>query len=193
MCGTDVVVFHRWTIREKYICYNHIDVSRLLKEMFDRREKVREIMRSLLSLAIILIVLWVIRTILLILPGIDIRIPDIPITYSMIVKVVMGVLMIFTVLKFGREVDQPMKILLESSLEIRTTIKNLIYLAAIGIAYPSFYTLVREIAPNFVWAYSLVLLIIAIFPIVRVAMSLYRGIDRWTDIISKRLIKPELG
>ncbi len=161
--------------------------------MFDRREKVREIIRSLLSLAIILIVLWVIRTILLILPGIDIRIPDIPITYSMIVKVVMGVLMIFTVLKFGREVDQPMKILLESSLEIRTTIKNLIYLAAIGIAYPSFYTLVREIAPNFVWAYSLVLLIIAIFPIVRVAMSLYRGIDRWTDIISKRLIKPELG
>jgi len=130
--------------------------------MFDRREKVRAILRSLIRSAIILVVLLVIRTILLILPGINIEIPNIPITYSMIVNVVIGVLMIFAVLKFGREVDQPMKILLESSLEIRRAITNLIYLAAIGIAYPSFYPLVRGIEPNFVWAYSLVLLIIAV-------------------------------
>jgi len=161
--------------------------------MLDRREKVREILRSLIRLTIILIALWMIRTILLILPGINIQIPNIPITFSMIVNVVVGVLMIFIVLKFGREIGQPMKILLESSLEIRTGITNLIYLAAIGIAYLSFYPLVHGIAPQFIWAYSLVLLIIAIFPIVRVAMAFYRSIDKWTDIISKRLIEPKLG
>ena len=161
--------------------------------MFDRREKVREILRSLIRLVIILIVLWVIRTVLLILPGIDIQIPNIPITFYMTVNVVIGVLMIFIVLKFGRDVDQPMKILLESSPEIRAAMKNLIYLAAICIAYLSFYPLVDGIAPQFMWAYSLVLLVIAIFPIAMVATAFYRGIDRWTDIISKRLIKPELG
>jgi hypothetical protein len=159
--------------------------------MFDKRENVREILRSLIRLVIILVVLWLTRTFLLVLPPIPLQIPNIPITFSIIANVVLGGLMMFVLLKFGREISHPTEILLESSLELRTIIMNLIYLVAIGIAYLSFHPLIRGIVPEYMWIYSVASLIIAFFPIIRVALAFYRSIDKWTDSLAKRLIKPE--
>lgn len=162
--------------------------------MFERRERVRDVLRSLIRLAIILVVLVLIRAILLRLPGINnALISEIPITISMVVNVLIGASMIFIILKFEREIDHPMKSILESSLETRSLITNSIYLTAIGLAYILFYPLVDGIVPTFMWAYPLVLLLVASIPILRVAKAFYRSVDKWTETISKRLIKPKLG
>ena len=68
----------------------------------------------------------------------------------------------------------------------------LIYLVVIGIAYSSFYPLVRGILPEYVWVYALAMLIVAILPLARVAISFYYSIDKWVDVLSKRLVKTKL-
>lgn len=160
--------------------------------MLDRREKIRKIVRSLLKLIILLGVLWLIKTILLVLPGINSQILNSPITFSITTNVVFGVLMILAVLKFGREINQPVKIFQEPSLKIRTIAKYLIYLVVIGMAYSSFYPLVQAILPDYAWVYALALLIIAILPIARVSIDFYYSIDKWVDVLSKRLVKTKL-
>ena len=147
--------------------------------------------RSLIKLAITFTVLYIIRTILLALPGIAISIPNIPITFIMIVNLVLGVLMIAVMLRFGREITPTLR---DTSIPSPVTgvIANLVYLAAIGIAYISFYPLVDGVLPNYIWGYSLVLFMIAVFPIGRISMSFYRSIDKLTDLISKRMVKPRV-
>lgn len=155
------------------------------------RENVQEIIRSLIKLAITFTVLYIIRTILLSLPRIAVPIPYIPITFAMIVNMVLGVSIIAIVLRFGREITPPMKNISRLS-PVTSIIVNLVYLAAIWTAYFSFHSLIEGIYPDFLLVYSLILFMIAIFPIVRVSMSFYRSIDKLTDIISKKIVKPRI-
>jgi len=110
----------------------------------------------------------------------------------MIGNVVLGVLMITILLRFEREINKPLRNISSPSL-VTGVIVNLVYLAAIYIAYISFYPLVYEVLPNFVWVYSLILFMIAIFPIGRVSIAFYRSINKLTDIISRRLVKIRFG
>ena len=160
--------------------------------MVKTRERNKAIIRSLLWLTIMLVVLGLIRSILLVLPGIDSKILSTPITSSMIVNVVIGILMMLAVFKFGREIEQPTKTLQEPSHQIQRILTNLIYLAVLGIAYTSFYPLVHGIIPELMWIYSLAFLFIAVLPIVRVAIAFYYNVDKWVDIVSNRLIRSQL-
>ena len=155
----------------------------------EQKERLRENIKAFLRLIIILGVLWLLRTMLLILPGINNPIFNTSITSFMVINVVIGVLMIFTVLKFEREINKPVKILQESSMELQTVIKCFIYLIVIGIAYSSFYPLVDGILPEYVWIFALILLVIAFFPLARIAVGFYYGIDKWVDFLSKKLVK----
>lgn len=156
------------------------------------RENVQEIIRSLVKLAITFTVLYIIRTILLALPGIAVLITFVPLTFAMIGNVVLGVLMIAIVLRFGREITPPL-INISISSPVTSVIANLVYLAAIGIAYISFYPLVDGFLPDFVWIYSLVLFMVAVLPIGKISMAFYRSIDTLTYIISKRLVRVRVG
>jgi len=119
-------------------------------------------------------------------------IPFIPLTFAVIGNVVLGVLMLAIVLRFGREITPPLKNISASS-PITSVIVNLVYLAAIGIAYVSFYPLVEGFLPDFVLMYSLVLFVVAVLPIGRISMAFYRSIDTLTYVISKRLVRPRGG
>ena len=156
-----------------------------------KRENITKILRSLIKSTIVLVVLWLIRTFLLILP-IKIEIPNISLPFSIIENLVIDVLILFIVLKFVRDISLPLKNLLVSSLEIRKIILNFIYLAALVIAYFTFLPLVETIIPEFRWIYSLIFLVITIYPILNLTVAFYRSIDKWTNIISKKLIKPNL-
>jgi len=155
------------------------------------RGNVQDIIRSLIKLAITFTVLYTIRTILLALPGIAISIPNIPITFTMIVNSVLGVLMMAVMLRFGHAITPTLR---GTSIPSPVTgvIANLVYLAAIWIAYISFYPLVNGVLPNYIWLYSLVLFMIAVLPIGRVSMSFYRSIDKLTELVSKRMVKPRV-
>lgn len=160
--------------------------------MLSGRQNVREIIRSLIKLTITFTVLYVIRAILLSLPIISVPLENYTISSTMIGNVVLGVLMITFLIRFEREINKPLRNISSSSLVI-SVIVNLVYLAAIYVAYISFYPLVYEVLPDFVWVYSMILFIIAILPISRVSIAFYRSINKLTDIISRKLVKIRLG
>jgi len=115
-----------------------------------------------------------------------------PITFSMVGNVVLGVLMIAVILRFVRDVSQPLKDI-KSPETITSVLLNLFYLAAIYVTYISFYPIINNVSPNYVWVYSLILFLIAIYPIARISIAFYRSIDRLTDVISESIVKTRVA
>lgn len=141
----------------------------------------------MIKLVISLIVLGIINAIVVRLPGIDVSIPGLPITIPTVVTTVIGVMMISMVLRFGYEVSPPIRGTFPSFPELAIIVANLVYLAAVGIAYTSFEGLVHPFLLDTPWVYPLVFLAIAILPVVRVASTLLGSVDKWSAWISGRI------
>ena len=155
-------------------------------------QDIQAIIRATIKLVITFTILYLIRTILHALPGIDVLIPNTPFTLTMIGNTVLGVLMMAVVLRFGSEVIPPMKntVFPEPFINI---ILNLDYLVAIGLVYISFLPIVNAIKPNYVWGYSLTLFLLALYPIGNISLSFYKSIDKLTYLISERLVRSGSG
>jgi len=155
--------------------------------MSARRMNIQKIVSSFFRLIITFIVIYLIRLILLSLPGMATSILY-PITFAMVGNVVLGVLMIAVILRFRLDVSKPLKDV-RSPETVTSVLLNLVYLAAIYVTYISFYPMINNVSPDYVWVYSLILFLIAIYPIARISIAFYRSIDRLTGIISERLVK----
>ncbi|MFQ5710700.1 MAG: zinc ribbon domain-containing protein [Candidatus Geothermarchaeales archaeon] len=152
-----------------------------------RGERSYEILRSAIKLLISLIVLGIIRAISVGPPGVNVPIPNIPITVATAVDAVIGVAMIAVVLKFGREIAPPTRDFFPSYPETAAVASNAVRLGAIWIAYVSFRSLILGLMPELWWVYPLAFLTVAIIPTYRVAAALFRGIDRWTNLIIRKI------
>lgn len=159
--------------------------------MSARRANIQKIVSSFFRLIITFIVIYVIRLTLLSLPGMTTSILS-PITFAMVGNVVLGVLMIAVIIRFRLDVSRPLKDI-RSPETITSVLLNLVYLAAIYVTYISFYPMIDNVSPDYVWVYSLILFLIAIYPIARISIAFYRSIDRLTGIISERLVRTRVG
>ena len=149
---------------------------------------IQEIVRAFIKLIITFAILYVIRTALLALPGDDVLIPNIPITFSEAGNALLGILMIYVMLRFGREVIPPMENT-STSPSLISIVLNLDYILAIGLAYISFLPLVDAIQPSYMWGYSMILFLICLYPLNRISLTIYRSIDQLTSVISEKLVK----
>jgi hypothetical protein len=150
---------------------------------------IQAIIRAFIKLIITFALLYVIRTALLALPGNDVLIPNIPVTFSVAANALLGILMIFVMLRFNREVIPPME---NSSISptLISIVLNLDYILALGLAYISFLPLVDALQPSYVWGYSMILFLISLYPLSKISLTIYRSIDQLTLLISEKLVKP---
>ena len=149
--------------------------------------KLRAIYPPIIRLVISLIVLGIINAILVRLPGINVRIPGSPIRISAVVSAVIAVIMIGIVMRFGREINPPLRYALPSFPEVADVVTNLVYIGAIAIAYVYFADIVYPFLVGASWVYPLVFLAIAILPAVRIASTLLGSVGKWTAILSKKV------
>lgn len=149
---------------------------------------IQAIVRAFIKLIITFAILYVIRTALLALPGNDVLIPNILVTFSVAENALLGILMIYVMLRFGREVIPPMENT-SISPSLISIVLNLDYILALGLAYISFLPLVDVLQPSYVWGYSMVLFLISLYPLSRISLTIYRSIDQLTLLISEKLVK----
>jgi hypothetical protein len=149
---------------------------------------IQAIVRAFIKLIITFTLLYVIRTALLALPGNDVLIPNIPVTFSDVGNASLGIMMIYVMLRFSREVIPPMENA-SISPSLISIVLNLDYILALGLVYISFLPLVDAIQQSYVRGYSLILFLISLYPLSRISLTIYRSIDQLTLLISEKLVK----
>jgi hypothetical protein len=149
---------------------------------------IQAIVCAFIKLIITFALLYVIRTALLALPGNDVLIPNIPVTFSDAGNALLGILMIYVMLRFGREVIPPIENT-SISPSLISIVLNLDYILALGLVYISFLPLVDAIEQSYVWGYSMILFLISLYPLGRISLTIYRSIDQLTLLISEKLVK----
>lgn len=149
--------------------------------------KYGKINKSVVRLIVSLVVLGVINAIISSLPGIGTFIPNWPISIAAIVSVVIGIIMIGIVLRFGKDFAEATKTAIPSYPEMVVIISNLILIGVIWIAYTSFDSAIIPFMSGLTVVYPLVFLAFAILPGVRAMTALVNSIDKWSDLIQGKL------
>lgn len=146
-----------------------------------------EVYRPAIRLIIALVVLGVIAYILGALPMLnELRVPNTPISAANIGSTVIYVVMISIILNFGREIKPTIQEYLPKFPEAATAVSLILVLVAISLAYSAF-GWVSYFFGEFHWLYALVFLLIAIIPLYRLGMLLYKNIDKLTDLITGKV------
>ena len=159
------------------------------------KEKVYAITRPIIKLVISLIVLGIIDVIAVRLPGGE-RILYIgenllAITISTIVGAAIGIVIICVILKFGAEIRSSIRGALTDFLEFSIVAKNLIYLAAIWVAYGVLRGVALPFLREATWVYPLAFFVISLLPLYGIARSLLVSVDKWSSLIQSRIEKGE--
>lgn len=152
-------------------------------------ERYGKITKSIIRLVISLVVLGVINAIISALPGIHTFIPESPVSIAAVVSVIIGIIMIAIVLRFGKEFTEATKAAIPSYPEMTIIISNLILVGVIWIAYTSFDGAIYPFMRGYAWVYPLIFLAFAIVPGIRAITALINSIDKWSDLIHGKLVR----
>lgn len=142
-----------------------------------RKEKLRELMRVSISFAVTFIVLIIIRVIILRLSYMDQVIANI-FTVADIAAAVISVAFIVLVAIFSKILSRIIGELLPLFPGIPSLINNIMLIIIIIIAYSSFDTFIVPffILHKIAWLYPIIFLLLAILPIYRIIVIIYRNV-----------------
>lgn len=159
----------------------------------DKDNVVEEFTRPIVKLLLALIGLFVIRFIVVRLPGLETAVPQTPITFATLAGTLITLVMIAIIVNFGREIEPRIKKAISGSADVvsdmAASVKFLVFLLAIFIAYDG---LASALVPFLVpdpgrWIYDVVFLLVALIPTILIAQNLFGNLDEATDIITKQV------
>jgi len=153
----------------------------------ERKEKLRELMRIGISFTITFIVLIVIRVIILRLSYMDQIIANI-FTVADVAAAVISVIFIIIVAIFTKIVSRIIGALLPLFPGISSLINNIMLIIIIIIAYSSFDTFIVPflILHEIAWLYPIIFLLLAILPIYRIIVIVYRNAGNIVYLFRKK-------
>lgn len=149
-----------------------------------------EVYRPVVKLIIALVIVVIIRGIITSLPMLwQLRIPGMPISIESIISAVFGIIAIMIFRNFNFEFVPKVQERWQKIPELGTIVKMSVILIMIVIAYDSFDGIIYPFIGGFSWIYPLAFLVLAIMPIYTLFMTLYRNVDKITDLATERIAK----
>ncbi len=147
-----------------------------------------EVYRPVVGLVIRLIILGIIYWILTNLPMIkQLSIPQLPISTGAIVSIIIGFIMIAMLLNFRRDFAPRLQAAIPAFPESGTIVISAVNLAIITIAYTMFDDAVLPFIKQYSWVYSLVFVLIAIWPLYTLISTLYRSSDKIAELTTGKI------
>ncbi|MFC6722402.1 double zinc ribbon domain-containing protein [Halovalidus salilacus] len=155
---------------------------------------VEELTRPVVKLLLALIGLFVLRFIVVRLPGLETQIPGgTAITFATLAAAVITLVMIAIIVNFGRELEPRLNRVLSGPAEVVSdmseAVKQIVFLVAIFIAYDGMTGvalpfLIPDPGP---WVYDIFFLLVALVPTVIIAQRIFGNIDEITDILTQQV------
>lgn len=178
--------------------YYKLQKSKLLEKLKESEKSMwvhklshySSIYKSVIRLIIALVVLAIINVIITNLPGINILIPGSPVTIATVAGVLIALIMISIVLRFGLEIGPSVRGAVPTVPEAGTVATNLVVIIAVWIAYSSFGGILQPFLRQVPWAYSLIFLAIALVPAMRAVTALMGSVDKWTSLVKGKIPSP---
>lgn len=160
----------------------------------DANELIEELTRPVVKLVVALVGLFVLRAIVVRLPGLETQIPgDTPITISTVAGTIITLIMIGIIVNFGREIEPRLNRALSGPSSIVSAlaeiVKHVVFLLAIIIAYSG----VSDVVVPFLvpdpgrWVYDIAFLVIALVPTAIIAKQMFGNIDDITDLLTEQV------
>ncbi len=148
----------------------------------------RNIYGPLFRLITGLIILAVINWILTSIPMVkEFSIPGLPVTIAAIISVIVGIIMIIILLNFSRDFTPAMRYAWPSFPESGRIVSSGVTLAIIIVAYLMFDDFFRPFVGGYWWVYTLVFLVLAIYPTCILVITLYKGSGNLADIVTAKV------
>lgn len=157
-------------------------------------EIVEELTRPIVKLLVALIGLFILRFIVVRLPGLETQIPgDTPITFATLAGTIITLIMVAIVANFGREIEPRLNRAISGPShvvsELSEVVKMMVFLLAILIAYDG---MTGAVIPFVVpdpgrWIYDIFFLLIALIPTAIIAQRIFGNIDEITDVITQQV------
>ncbi len=159
-----------------------------------KEQSAAEVYRPVVRLVIALIVVFIIGSVLTSLPMLgDIWLPGMPISITSVISAIFGIILIFLLLNFKRDIVPKVQGRWKAFPEMGTVVKMSVLILIILISYDSFAGIILPFLYNFRWIYPLAFLGLAIIPIYTLGITLYRNVDKTTDLITGRLTEVAEG
>ena len=148
----------------------------------------RNIYGPLFRLITGLIILALINWILTSLPMVkEFSIPGLPVTIAAVISVIVGIIMIIILLNFSRDFTPAIRFAWPAFPESGRIVSSGVTLAIIIVAYLLFDDFFRPFISSHWWIYTLVSLVLAIYPTCILVITLYRGSGHLADIVTAKV------
>ena len=148
-----------------------------------------QIVTPFVKLAIGLVALLILRYVVSIIPMIkDAEIARLPITPLQILFAVIDTVILVALLNFGRELKNALQASLPEYTQVGTVANLVVMLIVICIAYAAYGNIAGAVlSRKYHWLYSLAFLGIALIPLYLLGSTVYRNVDKFTELIVGRL------
>lgn len=156
-----------------------------------KEEIVEEFTKPIAKLIIVALALFVLDFLIGFLPGMTTLIVENPdLTASSAATAILALIGIVYIINFGRKIGPKIEKLLDTSIveDIAYFTENLIYLIGIVIAYRALTDVILALIPLREAFYNFVFLLIALYPTGKIALNIYRNLDRYGDMITEKAV-----
>jgi len=117
----------------------------------------------------------------------ELTIPDVPLTGTALVRIVISLLMIGVLLNFAREFGDQLRVGLPHFPQGSTILTSLVYIAAVVLAYDAFHWPARLFLKEDFWVYQWAFVLLAIPGIFRGAVAIYGSVDDITALFTREI------
>lgn len=153
-------------------------------------ESFAKFMKPVIKLVIGLVSLLIIRYIVSVIPMVkDARVSGMPVTPLQIVRAVINTVILVVLLNFGRELKRVGRNIFQKFTEVGDVANMVVILITICIAYTVYDELVYRLLlrGRYSWIYPVFFLCIALIPIYLLGSTLYKNIDKFTELLAGKL------
>jgi len=117
----------------------------------------------------------------------DLSVPGLPFAIAAVVTAIIGIIMIVIFINFRRDFAPKLKEALPKFPESEKILRNAVTLAIIVIAYLMFQDLIRPLLGSSGWIYTLIFVLIALYPLYSLITTLYRGGHQVSDAVTVKI------
>jgi hypothetical protein len=148
----------------------------------------RGLYASAIRLIVQLVVLGILSWLLTELPMVKaISIPGLPFTITACVSLVIGVIMIIVLLAFRQDFVPRLRLRCPDLPFLGAAVSDALTLLVIAVAFTAFDGVIRPLMKQYSWAYALIFLVVALWPIVSIVSTLYHSAGPLADWICARI------
>ena len=157
----------------------------------DRTNATRMAVLSVVRTVVVILFLILLKLVLDALPMLqDLDIPNLPFTAQKIIGLLITLLIVAVLVKFGTDIRGQMEMAFWRFPESGQLVAAVVYIVAIIIAYNALSPWLDIALAENAWIYQLLFLILMAIPIVMIGVVLYRNIDTIADLITTRPARP---